>query len=216
MSDKKFKDPELAINRVYTGRGDEGTTQLTGGQTVKKSEPRIDAYGTVDELNSLIGSARQVIVDDYAHDVGFQNLANTLLHVQHELFNLGSVLSTLPDDVGEQMPRITTEDIEQLEASIDEYNEDLPELRSFVLPGGSRLNVELHKARTVCRRAERRVVELAESGGEINPDAMIYLNRLSDALFVWSRWVVVVHDHNDEVLWDPNVSSGDSSAPADS
>jgi cob(I)alamin adenosyltransferase len=203
-----YNDPELAINRVYTRRGDSGTTDLVGGQTVSKAHPRIEAYGTVDELNTIIGSARQVILDEYAHDPSFRDLSKTLLRVQHELFNLGSVLATLPEDVGEQMPRVTDGDIEALEESIDEYNEDLPDLRSFVLPGGSRLNVELHRGRTVCRRAERTVVELTEQeDAEVDSEAVGYLNRLADALFVWSRWAVVQSGQKSEVVWEPNQSS---------
>ena len=206
--DQTYNDPELAINRVYTRRGDAGTTDLVGGQTVSKASPRIEAYGTVDELNATIGAARQVILDDYGDDSEFRDLAETLLRVQHELFNLGSVLATMPEDVGEQMPRVTDEDVEALEESIDAYNEDLPELRSFVLPGGSRLNVELHRARTICRRAERTAVRLVEvEEAEVDSEAIGYLNRLGDALFVWSRWAIVKATHGEEVLWEPNLSS---------
>jgi cob(I)alamin adenosyltransferase len=206
--DETYKDPELAINRVYTRRGDDGGTSLTGGQKVSKSAPRIEAYGTVDELNATIGAARQTILDEYGDDPRFEDLDETLLRVQHELFNLGSVLATLPEDVGEQMPRVTERDVEALEASIDTYNEDLPELRSFVLPGGSRLNVELHRARTLCRRAERKAVRLTETADEpIDSDALSYLNRLGDALFVWARWAAVQPDDRSEVHWDPNLSS---------
>lgn len=206
--EQTYNDPELAINRVYTRRGDSGTTELVGGQTVSKAHPRIEAYGTVDELNTTLGAARQVILDDYGDDSQFRDLSETLLRVQHELFNLGSVLATLPEDVGEQMPRVTGEDVEALEASIDEYNEDLPDLRSFVLPGGSRLNTELHRGRTLCRRAERTVVELTEQeDAEVDSDAVGYLNRLGDALFVWSRWAVVQAGQKSEVVWEPNQSS---------
>ena len=208
MSDdkeQKYQDPNLAINRVYTKKGDAGETKLVGGQRVSKSAKRIEAYGTVDELNAVIGAARQTIADDYPNDDRFQNLSETLLRVQHELFNLGSVLATLPEDVGEQMPRIEQEDVDALEDSIDDLTDELPELRSFVLPGGSRLNVELHRARTVCRRTERRVVEL-DREEPVSELALAYLNRLSDAFFVWSRWATVQADV-DEVLWQPNLSS---------
>ncbi|MGM0558517.1 MAG: cob(I)yrinic acid a,c-diamide adenosyltransferase [Myxococcota bacterium] len=203
--EQKYQDPNLAINRVYTKKGDAGETKLVGGQKVSKSAARIEAYGTVDELNSVIGAARQTIVDDYPNDDRFQELSETLLRVQHELFNLGSVLATLPEDVGEQMPRIEQEDIDALERSIDELTAELPELRSFVLPGGSRLNVELHRARTVCRRAERRAVEL-DRHERVSELALAYLNRLSDAFFVWSRWATVQADV-EEVLWQPNMSA---------
>ncbi len=110
-----------------------------------------------------------------------------LLRVQHELFNLGSILATLPEDVHPRQPRVTDAEVTQLEAEMDLMNEDVPTLRSFVLPGGSRLDAELHICRTVCRRAERIVVTLGR-GESVPPEAIRYLNRLSDALFVWSRW----------------------------
>jgi cob(I)alamin adenosyltransferase len=125
--------------------------------------------------------------------------------VQHELFNLGSQLSTLPQDLHPQQARITPADIEQLEQEIDAMNAELPALRSFVLPGGSRLNAELHAARTICRRAERLTVALARVE-ETPGDAIRYLNRLSDALFVWSRWASHVQGVP-EVLWEPNRSA---------
>ncbi|MFP4600531.1 MAG: cob(I)yrinic acid a,c-diamide adenosyltransferase, partial [Persicimonas sp.] len=154
--DKKFEDPSLAINRVYTRKGDKGQTSLVGGQRVPKDSARLDAYGTVDELNAIVGMCRQTLLAEHGDNADFDELGRTLLRVQHELFNLGSILATLPEDVGEKMPRVGEEDVEALEASIDEMNEELPALRSFVLPGGSKLNAELHLARTVCRRAERR------------------------------------------------------------
>lgn len=206
MSDekeKKYRDPELAINRVYTKKGDAGETRLVGGQKVQKSHIRIESYGTLDELNAFVGQARQTIADEYGEREELEGLKAELFKVQHQLFNLGSVLATLPEDVGEYMPRVTTEDVEALEASIDRFNEDCPELRSFVLPGGTRLNADLHVARTVCRRAERLIVRLAETE-EVNPEAVAYINRLSDAFFVWSRWATIVVGEK-EVLWDPNI-----------
>jgi cob(I)alamin adenosyltransferase len=122
--------------------------------------------------------------------------------VQHELFNLGSQLSTLPKDLHPKQARITPAEIAQLEREIDAMNDDLLPLRSFVLPGGTRLNAELHAARTICRRAERLTVALARVE-ETPPDAVRYLNRLSDALFVWSRWASHVLGVP-EVLWEPN------------
>ena len=198
--EQTFRDPELAINRVYTCKGDEGFTRLVGGQKVPKSQIRIASYGTVDELNAFVGAARQTIATE--HDAKFDELSDTLLRVQHELFNLGSILATLPDDIGEYMPRVTEVEVKALEDSIDAFNEDLPPLRSFVLPGGTRLNVELHQCRTICRRAERLVVELAASE-TLDPMPVAYLNRLSDAFFVWSRWASVAAGA-EEVLWEPN------------
>lgn len=199
-----YTDPKLAINRVYTRKGDKGTTSLVGGQRVDKSHARIDAYGTVDELNAFVGAARQSLVELAASggDEGIAGLAAVLLRVQHELFNLGSILATLPEDQHPKQPRIAPDDIAALEADMDQRNTELEPLRSFVLPGGHRTNTDLHVARTVCRRAERACVQLA-ANDDVDELAIAYLNRLSDALFVWSRWVVV-RVGAPEVLWQPN------------
>lgn len=204
MSDQgnTFNEPRLAINRVYTRKGDKGTTSLVGGQKVPKDNLRIETYGTLDELNAYIGAARQAIARDHAGHEGFGALSETLLRVQHELFNLGSVLATLPEDVVPQMPRVTAVDVTALEQSIDQHNEALPPLRSFVLPGGTDLNVALHLARTVCRRGERLMVTLSHHE-PVDDDSMAYVNRLSDALFVWSRWAAHAAGV-EEVLWQPN------------
>jgi cob(I)alamin adenosyltransferase len=196
--EQKFERPRLAINRVYTRTGDAGETSLAGGQRVPKESRRIDAYGTVDELNAFVGLARATA----AGEAGVESLGGTLLRVQHELFNLGSIMATLPQDVHPRQARITEAEIAQLEAEMDRANEGLPALRSFVLPGGSRLNAELHVCRTVCRRAERIVMALAREE-PVPVEAMKYLNRLSDAFFVWSRWA----SHQSgapETLWEPN------------
>ena len=193
---KTFDDPRVAINRVYTRRGDDGDTALAGGQRVAKDSLRIEAYGAVDELNAFVGMARATA------EGMLPELAAILKRVQHELFNLGSILATLPEDVHPRQARITEVDIARLEEEMDKMNEALEPLRSFVLPGGCRLNAELHVCRTVCRRAERRVVALARE--EQTPaEAVKYLNRLGDALFVWSRWA----SHQSgipETLWEPN------------
>lgn len=201
MDEQPFREPRLAINRIYTKTGDKGQTALVGGQRVPKDSPRIECYGTVDELNSFVGLACVAA----GHDPRTEALAGILLRVQHELFNLGSILATLPEDVGPKQPTVTDADIRQLESEIDAMNEDVPPLRSFVLPGGTELNATLHVCRTVCRRAERLLVSLARQ--EQVPDASIrYLNRLSDALFVWSRWVNLRLEVP-EVLWQPNAAA---------
>lgn len=195
--DEKFDEPRLAINRVYTRRGDQGDTSLAGGRRVPKDSLRIEAYGTVDELNAFIGLARHT-----AREAGLGELAEILLRVQHELFNLGSILATMPEDVHPRQARITGAEVALLESEIDTMNDGLPALRSFVLPGDCRLNAELHVCRTVCRRAERICVALARREN-IPGEAVKYLNRLSDALFVWSRWA----SHQTgapETLWEPN------------
>lgn len=193
MDDKVFNEPRLALNRIYTKRGDQGHTGLVGGQRVSKDSARIEAYGTVDELNAFVGVACLTAEGE---------LVSILHRVQHELFNLGSILATLPEDVHPQQPRITDAEIRQLEEEIDQMNEDLPALRSFVLPGGCRLNADLHVCRTVCRRAERVCVALAREES-VPPEAIQYLNRLGDAFFVWSRWASHRLGAN-EVLWEPN------------
>ncbi len=205
MPNEPFNSPRLAINRVYTRQGDGGDTALAGGQRVPKDGPRIEAYGTVDELNSFLGLARATANQLAVEEPRFALLAAILLRVQHELFNLGSILATLPEDVHPKQPRVTAAEITQLEHEMDAMNEELPPLRSFVLPGGSRLDAELHVARTVCRRAERIVVTLARVDSA-PPDTIRYLNRLSDSLFVWSRWAGHITGAP-ETLWEPNQSA---------
>jgi len=197
MSETTFNEPRLAINRVYTRRGDSGETSLVGGQRLRKDAARIEAYGTVDELNACVGLARAS-----AEEAKLTELGAILLRVQHELFNLGSILATLPEDVHPKQARVTEKDVAQLEFEIDKMSDSLPALRSFVLPGGSRLNAELHLARTVCRRAERICVGLAREE-QASPETIGYLNRLSDALFVWSRWASHAMGVP-ETLWEPN------------
>jgi cob(I)alamin adenosyltransferase len=209
MDAKPFNEPKLALNRIYTKRGDGGETSLVGGQRVSKDALRIECYGTVDELNSFVGMACVSIEEPSPAQAALGRLGPILKRVQHELFNLGSILATLPEDVHPRQPRVTAADVRQLEVEIDEMNEALPALRSFVLPGGTRLNTELHVCRTVCRRAERLLVQLARTE-MVDGVAIEYLNRLSDAFFVWSRWV----NHRlraEEVLWQPNQSASGSS-----
>ena len=200
MEDPTFSQPRLAINRVYTRTGDAGETGLAGGQRVAKDSPRIDAYGTVDELNAVTGLARAALAE--LRHPALAELEATLLRVQHELFNLGSILATLPEDVYPRQPRVTAAEIAQLEAEMDRASADLAPLRSFVLPGGSRLNALLHACRTVCRRAERACVTLARVES-VSGEAVQYLNRLGDAFFVWSRWASHVTGAP-ETLWEPN------------
>ena len=202
MNDEQFEQPRVALNRIYTKRGDAGETGLAGGQRVAKDSRRIEAYGAVDELNAFLGVASVSCQEQAGRDPQIGLLSGIMKRVQHELFNLGSILATRPEDVHPKQARITTADVEQLEREIDAMNEDLPALRSFVLPGGNRLNADLHVARTVCRRAERLLVALSREES-VPPETIQYLNRLSDALFVWSRWANFVL-RTPEVLWDPN------------
>ena len=200
MSEAPFDQPRLAINRVYTRRGDQGETSLAGGQRVPKDSPRIAAYGAVDELNAFVGVARASLAEAVPAEPRLATLGAILLRVQHELFNLGSILATLPEDVHPKQARVTDSEVERLESEMDVLNRDLAPLRSFVLPGGSRVNADLHVCRTVCRRAERELVILART------EAVRYLNRLGDALFVWSRWASHAAGVP-ETLWQPNLSA---------
>jgi cob(I)alamin adenosyltransferase len=200
VEQETFNKPRLALNRIYTKGGDKGETSLVGGQRVPKDDPRIEAFGSVDELNAFIGLARLSCQE--SDDPRLAALGSILLRVQHELFNLGSILATRPEDVHPRQPRVTDAEVEQLEREIDASNADLTPLRSFVLPGGTRVNAELHAARTICRRAERLLTGLARRE-QVPPEAIRYLNRLSDALFVWSRWANHILGAA-EVLWEPN------------
>jgi cob(I)alamin adenosyltransferase len=198
----RFDQPRLAINRVYTRRGDDGGTSLAGGQRVPKHSPRIETYGTLDELGAFLGVARETIAALEPEHAGLHELGVILLRVQHELFNAGSILATLPEDVHPRQARLTQAEVTRLEAEMDRMGQGLGLLRSFVLPGGCRLNAELHVCRTVCRRAERCCTALAEREA-VGEFTLAYLNRLSDALFVWSRWVSRELGAA-ECLWDPN------------
>jgi cob(I)alamin adenosyltransferase len=200
VEEKTFNEPRLKLNRIYTKGGDKGETSLVGGQRVGKDDPRIEAFGSVDELNAFLGLARMSAHE--SGDLRLQALAAILLRVQHELFNLGSILATRPEDVHPKQPRVTDAEVEQLEREIDASNAELAPLRSFVLSGGTRVNAELHAARTICRRAERLLIGLARRE-RVPGEAIRYLNRLSDALFVWSRWANHILGVA-EVLWEPN------------
>lgn len=205
MAEQSFREPRLALNRIYTRRGDRGETSLVNGRRVRKDDARVDAYGTVDELNAFVGRAIEDIRAVRERCPAVAPLGDILLRVQHELFNLGSEIATDPGALGAQQPRVLPSQIERLEDEIDAMNEGLEPLRSFVLPGGSLLNADLHVCRAVCRRAERRVVSLldASSGSDL---PFRYLNRLSDAFFVWSRWACQ-RMGDPEVLWQPNLAS---------
>ena len=202
MADQSFREPRIVLNRVYTRGGDAGKTMLVNGRRVPKDDPRVEGYGTVDELNAVVGRARMCIEAELSTCPELSRLGTILLRIQHELFNLGSEVATDPGSLGEKQPRILPSHVKRLEAEVDELNDKLPELPSFVLPGGSALTAELHACRAVCRRAERRIVSLArsETGLEI---PLRYLNRLSDAFFVWSRWACRTAGHS-ETLWVAN------------
>lgn len=187
----------VKLNKICTRTGDNGTTGLVTGPRRSKSDLRVDAYGSVDEANAFVGLARQ-------HTGDSPNLDPMLMRIQNDLFDLGADLAT--PETGQKQEyeplRIIAAQVERLEAEIDRLNADLQPLRSFVLPAGSAASAALHAARTVARRAERQIVALAETEGEIvSREAVAYINRLSDFLFVAARWA------NDrgraDVLWVP-------------
>jgi cob(I)alamin adenosyltransferase len=190
----------IRLDRIYTKTGDAGDTRLVGGQKVRKDSPRIEAYGTVDELSSVLGIARTLLEAKDA-PAGAAAVATVLRRVQNELFNLGSDLATRPEDLHPGQPVIREEHVTTLEREMDEWNDSLPPLRSFVLPGGGLVGAHLHLARTVCRRAERAVVRAADQES-VRPEAIRYLNRLSDALFVMSRHAARLYGEA-EPLWTP-------------
>jgi len=181
--------------KIYTKTGDDGQTMLFGGGRVPKYHQRIEAYGTVDELNSFLGLIRDQAVD--------QKSKTLLKSIQENLFVLGSILATNPEKKNAVPPSINEDMITELENAIDEMELDLPPLERFVLPGGNVVASYAHLARTVCRRAERRTIELAVSESGTVPDLVIhYLNRLSDFLFVFSR-KMVYHFNAEEIEWSP-------------
>jgi cob(I)alamin adenosyltransferase len=186
----------VLLNRIYTRTGDGGSTRLATGEKVSKASARVEAYGGVDELNAVIGMARLETVGDGLLD-------DLLMRIQNDLFDLGADLATpAAKPGGPEALRIVAAQVERLEREIDYLNEGLEPLTSFILPGGSRASTALHLARTVCRRAERAAVAFAEAdGAATHAEALRYLNRLSDLLFVAARFA------NDEgrgdVLWIP-------------
>ncbi len=178
----------IRITRVYTRTGDKGETGLVGGKRVPKDSPRIEAYGTVDELNSIVGLARVFNEEKLQEGEAHRFLDRVLRNIQEDLFDLGSELATPPDLAREGSIRIGEKEITRLEETLDECQKELGPLKSFVLPGGGRIGGYLHQCRTVCRRAEREILRLSrvEKSTEW---PLIYMNRLSDLFFVLSRWV---------------------------
>ena len=181
--------------KIYTKTGDKGQTSLFGGKRVPKYDLRIEAYGTVDELNSYIGLIRDQKIDKNSFDV--------LIEIQDRLFTLGSILATEPGNEKVKVPQLKEGDVELLEKEIDVMNETLPEMRSFVLPGGHTTVSYCHVSRCVCRRAERLVIQLSEQDA-INPLTFKYLNRLSDYLFVLSRKLTMDLEAK-EIPWNPRM-----------
>jgi cob(I)alamin adenosyltransferase len=191
----------MRITKVYTRLGDRGTTSLIGGDEVAKDSARIESYGTVDELGAVLGLLRAALAEPAAgHEESRRGLVEVLHRVQNDLFDLGNMLSA-PPRLADQVPKpITHERVAWLEETMDGWNAELPALRSFVLAGGGRFSALAHHARTVCRRCERRVVELGREE-IVAPEAFQYLNRLSDLLFVLARHLARLFGE-EEPLWD--------------
>ena len=190
----------MRISKVYTRTGDAGKTRLAGGQEVWKDSVRVEAYGTVDELNSMLGLARVSNEQTGTNAEASEFVENFLKWTQNKLFDLGGILATAKGESFPNMPTVSPEDVVHLEHLIDECQKDLAPLKEFILPGGGQISALLHVARTICRRAERLCVSLSKE--ESVPQELVkFLNRLSDALFVFARWVAKKQGEA-EFLWE--------------
>lgn len=195
----------ISITRVYTRTGDTGETALVGGKRVPKDSPRIAAYGTLDELNAVVGLVRAFNEERLEKSARHRRLDEVLRKIQNQLFDLGSELATPPEAAYEGMFRVGEREVRELEELMDRCQKDLTPLKSFILPGGGRIHGFLHQARTVCRRAEREVLALSRVE-PIGAWPLQYLNRLSDAFFVLGRWVGK-HLGEHEYLWERGLAS---------
>jgi cob(I)alamin adenosyltransferase len=189
----------VRITRVYTRTGDKGETALVGGKRVPKDSQRIEAYGTIDELNAIVGLARAFNEEKLGESEPHRFLDLVLRQIQDELFDLGSELATPPDFFQEGMYRVGEREVKKIEQLIDECQKSLEPLKSFVLPGGGKLGAYLHQCRTVCRRAEREILRLSRVE-EMSEWPLKYVNRLSDLFFVLSRWISK-QTGEEEYLW---------------
>ena len=190
----------IKINKVYTKKGDSGTTQLIGENNVSKSDLRIECYGQVDELNSSLGFCK-ALIENYKEVKDKDSVLDPINKIQNDLFNLGTMLAVSDDSKTDDFPSISDKEINYLENLIDSFNDKLNSLDSFVLPSGSLSGAYFHVCRTICRRVERRCV-LLSSSENVNNQIIIYLNRLSDLFFVWSRWINNKLDIKED-LWRP-------------
>ena len=198
MKNKNYNKPKIIINKVYTKKGDNGNTSIIGGHKVSKSSKRINAFGEIDELNVIVGMC---VFDACSINVEHvEKFSSYLQRIQHELFNLGNMIATIPEDFNEKMPSVNESDIDYMENKIDFFNNSLPSLNSFILPGGSELSLRLHYARVVCRSCERTIVQLSKED-HVEVVIIAYLNRLSDLFFVLSR--VENGNGKKDVLWKP-------------
>ena len=183
----------MRVTKVYTRTGDKGTTRLVGGSEVSKDDARVEAYGAVDELNAILGLSRLANAQSSSDEATRARLDELLAKVQNDLFNVGADLSTPAASRWEGMVLVQQDDVDHLEQVIDAFNAELPPLKEFILPGGGPVGASLHQARTVCRRAERRVVTLRRLADDVDATSLRYLNRLSDLLFVAGRWAAQAH-----------------------
>jgi cob(I)alamin adenosyltransferase len=197
----------MRITKVYTRTGDAGKTRLAGGQQVWKDTLRVEAYGTVDELNASIGVVRVFNDEKVQSSTAAARLEEELRWVQNKLFDIGGILATAPGQTFKNMPQVTAKDVTRLERIIDACQKDLAPLKEFILPGGGKVSGLLHQGRTTCRRAERVCVKLSHEE-PVDPVIVKFLNRLSDALFVWARWVAKTQGEP-EFLWQRDIEKSE-------
>lgn len=195
----------MRITKVYTRTGDAGKTRLAGGQRVWKDSLRVEAFGTIDEVNASVGVVRVINADMIDKYEQARQLEEELRWIQNKLFDVGSILATAPGQTFKNMPQVSDKDVTRLEKLIDRCQEDLEPLKEFILPGGGKVSGFLHQARTVCRRAERLCVRLSREE-PVEPTIIKFVNRLSDSLFVLARWVAKTQ-REPEFLWERDVQN---------
>ncbi|GIW54029.1 MAG: ATP--cob(I)alamin adenosyltransferase [Nitrospiraceae bacterium] len=196
----------MRITKVYTKTGDAGKTRLAGGQQVWKDSLRVEAYGTVDELNAAVGMVRVFNAQQTSAQPRATRLEEDLKWIQNKLFDAGGILATAPGQRFKNMPEVTEQDVKRLETLIDTCQKDLTPLKEFILPGGGIVSGFLHQARTICRRAERVCVRLSREEA-VEPTIIKFLNRLGDALFVLARWTAKMQGEA-EFLWQRSGRDG--------
>jgi cob(I)alamin adenosyltransferase len=201
----------VRINRVYTRTGDKGETGLVGGKRVSKDSDRIEAYGTIDELNATLGVVRTINDETSREKESRRFLDQVLRKIQEELFDLGAELAIPPDFAYQGKYRVGEKEVQNIEAIIDNCQQELEPLRSFILPGGGKVGAYLHLCRTVCRRAERQIVRLGRSE-KVNEWLIKYVNRLSDLFFVLARWIAK-RSGEKEYLWQRGLEESPRKKP---
>jgi cob(I)alamin adenosyltransferase len=200
----------MSNTKIYTKFGDKGQTRLVDGSCVEKHNPRVEAYGTIDELNSSLGLVIHALSSS-VHQPHFsadakadQDVLHVLFQIQNHLFRIGSLLACADSEVQKKLPAVEESHILFLEKEIDQKSEELPPLKNFILPGGTAAASHLHMSRTICRRSERRTAEVIHESNALESRALIYLNRLSDFLFVLARWVNLKNQTSD-ILWNKDI-----------